>query len=151
MLAFILYSSIDVKTFRRQTLNAGGIEYMATFEIEGKEYELKLTFESVKRLNKAFDGGSAEVIGLSIAGDLDAFPIIVHAALLHTKEGFTMAKVNKAIEEAFEKELITFHDIQQITNEVVTDSFFYRPTVKMILKEQPEIQKALDALLGKED
>jgi len=121
---------------------------MATFEIGGKEYELKLTFESVKRLNKAFDGGSLEVIGLALAGDFDAFPTIVHAALLHTGENFTKKDVNNAIEDAFNNEAITLDDIQKITNEVITESFFYKPTVQKLVKKNPEIQSALDQLLG---
>lgn len=121
---------------------------MATFIIDEKEYELKLTFESVKRLDKAFDGGSLEIIGLAMAGDLDAFPIVLHAGLLHTGEKFTQKKINEAIEQAFEKEEISFDDIQKMMNEVVTDSFFYRPTVSKLVKQNPEIQKALDSLLG---
>lgn len=121
---------------------------MATFIIDEKEYELKLTFESVKRLNKAFDGGSLEIIGLAMAGDLDAFPTVLHAGLLHTGEKFTQKKINESIEQAFENETLTFDDIQKIMNEVVTDSFFYRPTVQKLIKKNPEIQAALDSLLG---
>jgi len=121
---------------------------MATFTIDEQEYELKLTFESVKRLNKAFDGGSLEIIGLAMAGDLDAFPSVLHAGLLHTGEKFTQKKINEAIEQAFEKEELSFDDIQKIMNEVVTNSFFYRPTVQKLIAKNPEIQTALDNLLG---
>src|SRR5699024_7798655 len=82
----------------------GDDDIMATFTIDEQEYELKLTFESVKRLNKAFDGGSLEIIGLAMAGDLDAFPSVLHAGLLHTGEKFTQKKINEAIEQAFENE-----------------------------------------------
>ena len=36
---------------------------MAKFEIDGKEYDLKLTFESVNYLNGSLKGGSYELIG----------------------------------------------------------------------------------------
>lgn len=121
---------------------------MATFIIDEKEYDLKLTYESVKRLNKAFDGGSLEIIGLALSGDLDAFPIVLHAGLLHTGEKFTQKKVNEAIEKAFEDESLSLDAIQKIMNEVVTDSFFYRPTVAKLIAKNPELKTALDSLLG---
>lgn len=121
---------------------------MATFTINEKEYELKLTFESVKRLNNSFEGGNIEVIGLALAGDFDAFPKIVHAALIHTGNNFTQKAVNGAIEEAFEREELTLESIQRITNEVVTDSFFYRPTVEKMFEGNPALKKELEQILG---
>ena len=120
---------------------------MATFEIDGKEYELKITFESVKRLNKAFDGGSYELIGKAIAGDLDAFPLVIHAALIHTNEKFTIKKVEQAIEDLFEKEALSFEDIQKILIEVVTESFFYRPTVAKLMNQSPEMKAAYEQVI----
>lgn len=120
---------------------------MAYFEIKGKEYELKLTYKSVKRLNKAFEGGSFELIGRAVQGDLDALPIILHAGLLHTDENFTKADVEQAIEQAIEQEKLSFDGIIKLTNEVVTDSFFYRPTVEKLTKNNPEMKKALEQLL----
>lgn len=119
---------------------------MATFTINEKEYELKLTFESVKRLNNAFDGGSYDVIGRAISGDLDAFPTILQASLLHTGENFTKRAINKAIEDAFNAEELSLEDIQRIANEVVTDSFFYAPTVKKMAEQNPQLKQALDQL-----
>lgn len=121
---------------------------MATFEIDGKEYELKITFDAVKRLNKAFEGGSFEVIGSAIAGDFDAFPVIIHAALLHTKEGITLKAVNKAIEEAFESESLTLDDMLRIGNEVILESFFYKPTVTKLEAQRPEVAVALKQIRG---
>ena len=120
---------------------------MATFEIDGKEYELKITFESVKRLNKAFDGGSYELIGKAIAGDLDAFPLVIHAALIHTNEKFTIKKVEQAIEDLFEKEALSFEDIQKILIEVVTESFFYKPTVAKLMSQSPEMKAAYEQVI----
>lgn len=121
---------------------------MTTFEIEGKEYELKLTFESVKKLSKVFDGGSYEVVGLALAGDLDAFPAIVHAGLIHTGKNFTRKQVDKAIEEAFESEKLTLDDIAKVGKEVVADNFFYKPTVQKLLKKNPDAKKAMKAIHG---
>src|SRR5690625_4882129 len=94
---------------------------MATFVIDGKEYELKLTFE--------------------------AFPIIIHAALLHTGENFSQADVTQAVEELFAQEQITFDDIQRVSNEVVTESFFYKPTVQKLMNQDPEMKKAYEQLI----
>lgn len=121
---------------------------MTTFEIDGKEYELKLTYASVARLNKAFEGGSYELIGKAIAGDFEAFPIILHAALLHTDENFSLAKIKGAIEDAFNNESISFEDMQKIANEVVSESFFYRPTIDKMMKQNPEMRKAYEQLMA---
>ena len=121
---------------------------MATFNIGGKDYELKITYEAVNRLNKAFEGGSYELIGKAIAGDFEAFPIIVHAALLHTGENFSQADVTRAIEDLFAQEAITFDEFQRISNEVVTESFFYKPTVQKMMNQNPEMKKAYEQLMA---
>lgn len=120
---------------------------MATFEIDGKEYELKLTYASVKKLNNVHEGGSFELIGRALQGDFDTFPHIIHAALLHTGENFTLQDVENAIADLIEKEKLSFDDILRISNEVVTKSFFYGPTVEKLVKQNPEMRKALDQLL----
>lgn len=119
---------------------------MATFIIDGKEYDLKIDYNAVKRLNSAFEGGSYEVIGKALSGDFDAFPIILHAALLHTGEKFTFKKVEAAIEEAFNNEAISFDDIQRISNEVISESFFYKPTVTKLINQNPEMKKAYEQI-----
>lgn len=121
---------------------------MATFEINGKEYELKITYKAVKHLNGQFKGGSYEVIGKALSGDLDAFPKIVQAALIHTDEKFTQKDVEQAIEDAVDEESISLEDITAICNEVVTDSFFYKATVEKLMEKNPEMKKALDQLQG---
>lgn len=119
---------------------------MANFEINGKEYELKITFKAVKILNGQFDGGSYELIGKALGGDLDAFPKIVHAALLHTGENFSKKAVEEAIEEAVDSEQLSLEDVTKICNEVVTDSFFYKATVEKLMRKNPEMKEALDQL-----
>lgn len=121
---------------------------MAVFEINGKEYELKLTYKAIKRLNNAFEGGSYEVIGKAIAGDLEAFPIIVHAALLHTGENFSIKTVEEEIESLVDSEKLTMEDIAKICDEVVAQSFFYKATVTKMMKNNPEMKKAIEQLRG---
>ena len=122
---------------------------MATFEVNGKEHELKITYEAVKRLNKAFEGGTFEVIGKALSGDFEAFPIIVHAALLHTGENISLKDVETAIEQAIENESISQEDILRISNEVATESFFFKPTVEKMMKQNPEMRKAYEQVLGR--
>lgn len=121
---------------------------MATFEINGKEYELKLTYQSIKRLNNAFDGGSYEVIGKAIAGDFEAFPIIVHAGLLHTGENFSQKAVEKEIEALIDGEKLSMEDVAKTCDEVVTKSFFYAATVKKMMDANPDMKKAIEQLRG---
>src|SRR5690606_11476562 len=121
---------------------------MAVFEIDGKEYELKLTYAGVRRLNNAFEGGAYEVIGKALSGDLDAFPVIVHAALIHTGENFTQKTVDAQIEKMFEEGTLTFEDITKLSDKVVTQSGFFAPTVKKMMDKNPEMKKALEQLRG---
>lgn len=121
---------------------------MATFEIGGKEYDLKLNYAAVKRLNNLYEGGSFELIGKAMQGDFDTFPHIVHAALLHTGENFTLQTVEDAIGELIEAEKLSFDDVLRISNEVVTQSFFYKPTVDKMTKKNPEMKQALEQLLN---
>ena len=121
---------------------------MATFEINGKEYELKLTYKAIKHLNNAFEGGSYELIGKAIAGDFDTFPKIVHAALFHTDENISFKSVEEAIENMIDGEKIAMEDVAKICDEVVTQSFFYKATVDKMMANNPEMKKALDQLRG---
>lgn len=124
---------------------------MANFEIKGKEYELKITYKAVKYLNSQFKGGSYEVIGKALSGDLEAFPVIIKAGLIHTEENFTTKEIEKAIEEAVDSESLSLEDITNINKEVVTDSFFYKATVEKLVSQNPEMKKALEQLQGQEN
>lgn len=121
---------------------------MATFEINGKEYELKINYAAVQRLNGIHEGGSFELIGKAMQGDFATFPHIVHAALLHTGENFAFKAVEKAIAESIDNERLSFDDILRISNEVITQSFFYKPTVDKLAKQNPEMKEAIEQLLG---
>lgn len=121
---------------------------MATFEINDKDYELKLSYKGIKRLNGAFDGGSFEVIGKAVQGDIEAFPVIVHAALLHTEENFTLKVVEKEIEALIDSGRLSMDGIVKICDEVVTQSFFYKPTVDKLIAANPEMKSAIEQLRG---
>lgn len=121
---------------------------MTTFEINGKEYELKLTYKAIKYLNDAFEGGSYELIGRAIQGDIEAFPKIVHAGLFHTDEKFTYKAVEQRIEELIDNGELSLEDIAKISDKVVTQSFFYKATVDKLMKNNPEMKQALEQLRG---
>lgn len=114
-----------------------------TFEINGKPYELKLTFKAVRYLNALHSGGAYELIGKAIMGDLDTFIHVVYAGLMHADEGFKLKDVEKAIEELYAAEKLDQDYISKVCNEVVTKSFFYRETVNKLLKDNPEAKKAI--------
>ncbi len=120
---------------------------MARFEIEGKEYELKLNFASVKYLDSLYEGGSLGLIGRALSGDLDTFTHVVHAGLFHTDKNFSLKSVEQAIEDAFENEKLDLDYALKIVNEVVTDSFFYKKVVAKLLAKSPEAKAELDELL----
>src|SRR5699024_12759568 len=64
----------------------------------------------------------------------------------HTGENFSLKDVKDAIEVMFSNEAITFDDFQRISNEVVTESFFYKPTVQKMMNQNPEMKKAYEQL-----
>ncbi len=119
---------------------------MATFEIDGKEYELKLNYEAVKRLSNLYEGGVYELIGRSIAGDFELYSIVVHASLFHTGENFTLAQVEKEIENLFNAGNFDFDVAAKTLDEVVTQSFFFAKTAQRLIKDRPEAIEQLEQL-----
>lgn len=120
---------------------------MATFTIGEKEHELKLTYAGVKKLNGIFEGGSFELIGKAMMGDLDTFPHIIQAALLYTGENYTIAHVEGAIDAAIEAETLDMNGILKLSNEVITQSFFFKATVAKLMAKDKSAKKMLDELL----
>jgi|SRR5690625_256624 len=121
---------------------------MITFEINGKEYELKLTYKSIKYLNGQFKGGSYELIGKALQGDFETFPYIVHAGLFHTDENIALKNVEERIENLINNGELSLEDIAIICDKVVTQSFFYKATVEKLMKNNPEMKKSLEQLRG---
>lgn len=120
---------------------------MANFTVKGKEYDLKIDYSGVKYLNGLYEGGSFEMIGKAMMGDFDTFPYVIHAALKHTGENFSFVDVEQAIAEAIDTERLDLDSVLKVSNEVITQSFFYKATVAKLLKDNKDAKKALDALL----
>lgn len=121
---------------------------MATFIIDDKEFDLKITYEAIERLNKAFEGGAYEVVGRALSNDIEAFPTIVHAALIHTGEKFTKKKIDEVVKQMYVDETISFDYIQQVYKEVIMDSFFYKPTFQRMMKANPEMKEMYKQMYG---
>ncbi|HDR7258764.1 tail assembly chaperone [Bacillus paranthracis] len=133
------------------------------FEIDKKEYELKLTFGNIYELNKKYEGGSNEVVMACMQGDLELFVDAIYFGLMHTKEGFTRDKVMENIEKQFEEGKISQEFIEELLNEVVAESTFYQKTTKKLRKqmkkqylaknpeaaENPEMMKMVEEMFGK--
>ena len=120
---------------------------MANFTINGKEHELKLTWEGVKYLNNVTEGGVLAVVGKAMQGDADLFSHVISAALKHTKLNHSLADVDIAIGQAMEEERLDFLGIMRVSNEVITDSFFYRTVVAKMTADNKDAKKQLDKLL----
>lgn len=120
---------------------------MELFEINGKEYELKLTLNSVKYLNKLHDGGAYVLIQQALTGDIDTFISIVHAGLFHTEQGFKLADIEKSIDEGIENEKIDLAYINKISYGVVAESFFYKKTLDKMFANDPEAREQIEALM----
>lgn len=116
------------------------------FEIKGKEHELKLTYGAIAEINKKYKGGANEVVSLALLGDLPIFEDAIYFGLLHTEQGFTKKDIQEALEEAFEKGLISQEYIKSVLKEVITDHFFFKKTAEdmraemkaKMLKENPD-------------
>lgn len=123
---------------------------MVFFEIDGKEYELKMTFKSVQHLNSLYEGGALMVIGNAFMQDLNLFTHVIHAALFHTKENFSFKKIEEEIEARFDAEELSMEYIQKVLNSMVLEHFFYRKMVEKFKKTDKKMAAALEMLM-KED
>ncbi|EUJ44410.1 tail assembly chaperone [Paenilisteria rocourtiae] len=119
---------------------------MTSFEINGKEYELKLTFDSINYLNSG-EGGALALVGSVFTGDLETYVKIVYAGLKHTGENFTYEAVQNAVEAQIEAEKLDLDKIIKDGNEIVSGSFFYKKTVSKLLKNEAA-KEAMEQLLN---
>lgn len=119
---------------------------MATFEVNGKEYELKLNYEAVKRLSSYCEGGAYALIGKTVQGDFELYPVVVHAALFHTGENISLKTVEQEIENLFNEGKLDLDVVAKTLDEVVTQSFFFAKTTRRILKEEPGALAVLENL-----
>lgn len=120
-----------------------------TFEINGETHELKLTWNTVLQLNDMYPGGSFEIIGLAIQGDMTAYTRVVFAALKHTGKGYSLNQVEDAIGELFDNGKISMTDVLNTLNDVFLENHFYKALVDRMLSESPEVKATLDKLRGK--
>jgi len=120
---------------------------MTNFEINGKEYELKLTFPSIKYLNGLYNGGSYELLGKVMMGDLETFIKIVYAGLLHTCENFKLKDVENVVSELIEQGKLSQNTITKILNEVVVNHPFYKDTVDKLLQDNKQAKEAMEQIL----
>lgn len=117
------------------------------FEIDGKEYELKITHESIKHLNKSEDNGVYGLLGNILKAEFNTYLNVVYAGLLHTKEGFTKEKVENAVYEKIEKQELDFDTIQKTMYHLVAENFFYKATMNKLLAKEPEAKKQIEELM----
>lgn len=117
------------------------------FEVSGKEYELKLNFKSVKHLEGKYEGGSLGFVGTALAGSLDVFSDVIHAALFHTEAGLSKDAIDAAIEKAFEEGKLDLSYVFETINEVVLESFFFAKVVSNLKAKNPEAFEVLNGIL----
>lgn len=120
---------------------------MEMFEINGKEHEIKLTLDSVKYLNKLYEGGAFAFVQKSLTGDIDNFIAIIHAGLFHTEQGYRKADVEEAVDKGIEQERIDLDFINRLSYGVVAESFFYKKTLDKMFESDPEAKKQIEALM----
>ncbi|MEK5109836.1 tail assembly chaperone [Cytobacillus sp. FSL K6-0129] len=120
---------------------------MARFEVNGKEYELKLNFKSVKHLEGKYEGGSLGFVGTAMTGSLDVFSNVIHAALFHTDENLAKDTVDAAIEKSFDEGKIDLSYVFETINEVVLESFFFAKVVSNLKAKNPEAFETLNEIL----
>ncbi len=115
---------------------------MAKFNIEGKEYELKLGYEAIKYLDGLYEGGSLTLIGNAMAGKFDTVTHVIYAGLLHTGKKFSLKTVEKALEKSIlEDGEFNLGTAMNLMNDVVVKHPFYSPTVNKLMEKSPEAKK----------
>ena len=120
-----------------------------TFEINGETHELKLTWNAVSQLNDMYSGGSFELIGRALQGDMTAYTRVLFAALKHTGKDYSLNQVEQAIGESFDKGKVSIPDVLNTLNDVFLENHFYKGLVDKMLAESPDTKAMLDKLRGK--
>lgn len=120
-----------------------------TFEINGETHELRLTWSAVSQLNDMYSGGSFELIGLALQGDMTAYTRVIYAALKHTDKGYSLEQVEEAIGVLFDKGKVSITDVLNTLNDVFLENNFYKGLVDKMFAESPETKEMLDKLRGK--
>lgn len=106
------------------------------FEIDGKELELKITWEGAKRLNEHFGGeddGAMAVVGKAIQGDLDTIPKVIQSALIHERR-YPLKTIEDEIAKGVESGELDLFELMKLVKETVADSFFYKRAYNQMMK-----------------
>lgn len=119
-----------------------------TFKIKGEEHPLLLNFTAVKYLNDIYEGGTFELIGKALMGDLDTFPELVYAGLRYTPEAYEIYDIEEALDEAVLSGELSFKDILRMSNQLVAENSFYKSTVDNLLKQDKGAKKAIADLIA---
>ncbi|PEY32717.1 hypothetical protein CN354_20795 [Bacillus cereus] len=128
-----------------EKLEAG--QELTRFTVQGKEYALKINFDSVEYLNGLHSGGAMQLIGKVMSGDLKTFIHIVHAALFHTEKNFAFDTVRGEIEMLVRNEKLDLDDVLKTGYNLVANSFFYKKTVTKMMEKDPKAKEEFEALL----
>lgn len=119
----------------------------AKFEIDGKEYEVKITGESIRHLNKVEKGGAYGLLGRILQAEFDTYINVLYAGLLHTGEGFSKEKIENAVYEKIENRKLDFDTIHRTMYDVVAEDFFYKPTMNKMLSMEPGAKEKVEQLM----
>lgn len=120
---------------------------MAVFEIDGKEYELKLINSTTKVIAKRYEGGHMGFLGQCMSGDEDTFEDAVYYGLKHTNEGFTRKKIEEEIGKKKDNEELSLKGMLSIIDEVIFESFFYKEQVERMTKDK-ETKQQFEMIFG---
>lgn len=116
------------------------------FEIKGKEHELQLTWPAVKRLHNMVEGGAFGLVGKSVMGDNETYSYVVFAGLLHTGEDYSLADVDEAIDEAFQKGKLGMSSVINTLHSFILENSYYKTVVDNMLEADPNAKAAVAKL-----
>lgn len=120
---------------------------MTTFEINDKEYELRLDLKGVKYLNGLYEGGAYLLIQKALSGDIDTYIEVIYAGLFHTGDNVRKKNIEKRVNELIAEEQLDLDEINRTMYKVVVDNFFYRRTVEKMFAADPGAKKQIENLM----
>lgn len=120
-------------------------ENLLNVTIGDTELELKLTFRGIKYLETKFNS-VMEVIAAAMQGGFDAYQEILYASTL----GHDIKKqdIIDFIDNSIEKEELDADKMYKQMNTLVTECFFYRPTVNKFLKQNKEMKEVYQMMMA---
>lgn len=119
---------------------------MARFEIDGTEYEVKITVPSIKEVNKLYDS-PLEFVGEVLSGSYEAFINVLYIGLMHTDKGFNRARVETEVEKKLNNQQLDLQTMMSLGYEVINESFFFKKTVNKLMSGDPQARKQFENLM----